>query len=215
MTVATKKRFTRAATILASSLVMLLVSHARASADAHLSRSCLVLEWMDPHELLPTGERWVATETLRILEGADIGARWDWSERATNERREHRLRVVLVPSEPSGPGWRLSPHTLGATVTDGVEAPPAVYIFYKSVAATLGFEDGPDHRNRVRAARALGRIVAHELAHAIVPFEPHASEGLMRGSLEPRFLTANNAVSIDPRWRRILHRHMSQLCSDR
>ncbi len=189
-------------------------------------RSCLVLEWMDPHELLPVGERWMAKETQRVLCAADIGARWDWSrerdrEDRTSERsREHRLRVVLVPSEPSGPGWRLPANTLGATVLDGETTPPAVYIFYKTIAASFRLErvNGRPGTNSYflgRASRALGRIVAHEVAHAIAPGEPHARDGLMRAGLEPEFFLTKGDVMIDAQWRHVLAQGMSRLCTER
>jgi len=189
-------------------------------------RSCLVLEWMDPHELLPVGERWIAKETVRVLGAANIDARWDWSrerdrEDRTSERsREHRLRVVFIPSEPSGPGWRLPANTLGATVLDGANAPPAVYIFHKAVVAWLRLErlDGRTGTNRYllgRASRALGRIVAHEVAHAIAPGEPHARRGLMRAGLDPEFFLAKGDVLIDAQWRHVLAQGMSRLCSKR
>ena len=206
-----------------------LVSVVRADAGmagnivARAEPSCLVLEWMDPHELLPVGERWMAAETISILSAADIGARWDWSrerdrEDITSERsREHRLRVVLLPSEPSGPGWRLSANTLGATVLGRANAPPAVYIFYKSVAALLGLHSRSvtDHHVRGRTSRALGRIIAHEVAHAIAPGEPHVRNGLMQASLQPAFLTAKGEVMIDAQWKHVLAQRMSKLCSNR
>ena len=36
----------------------------------------------------------------------------------------------------------------------------------------------------------LGRIVAHELVHAIIPDEPHAERGLMQATLNRAFLSA-------------------------
>lgn len=193
---------------------------------SHAQRSCLVLEWMDPHKLLPVGERWVAKETVRVLGAADVGARWDWSRErdrdgeTSESSHEHRLRVVLVPSEPSGPGWRLPSHTLGATVLAGANAPPAVYIFYKTVAASLRlhrFGGRPEANSYFlgRASRALGRIVAHEIAHAIAPGEPHARDGLMRGELAPDFFLAKGDVLIDAQWRHVLAQGMSRLCSKR
>ena len=186
-------------------------------------RSCLVLEWLDPHELLPIGNRWLAKETQRVLGAADIGARWDWSrqrdrEDGTPERsREHRLRVVLLPSDPSGPGWQLPANTLGATTLDGANPPPAVYIFYNTVVASFGLHKRPvtDSYFLGRASRALGRIVAHEVAHAIAPGEPHARDGLMRAGLEPEFFLAKGDVVIDAHWRHVLAQGMSQLCSER
>ena len=193
-----------------------------ANITSHPQRSCLVLEWMDPHELLPVGERWVAKETVRVLGAADIGARWDWSRERDREGRtsahEHRLRVVLVPSEPSGPGWRLPANTLGATVLDGVNTPPAVYIFYKTIAASLrlhrlGGRPGTNSYFLGRASRALGRIIAHEVAHAIAPGEPHAREGLMGAGLAPEFFLAKGDVLIDAQWKRVLAQGVSRLCT--
>ena len=108
--------------------------------------------------------------------------------------------------EPSGPGWRLQANTLGATVVDGRLAPPAVYIFYKSVVATLGLRERPrklpDTYFLGRASRAFGRVVAHEVAHAIAPGEPHARDGLMQAGLEPVFLTAKGGTDDTARARR-------------
>lgn len=183
--------------------------------------SCLVLEWMDPHELLPAGERWIAKETTRILGAAEISSRWDWSETQPKTRMdavpEHRLRVVLLPSEPSGPGWGLTPNTLGTTVLDGVSAPPAVYVFYRSVVSLLNrralSQDPSDPLALGPTTRVLGRVVAHEVAHALAPAEPHARSGLMQAGLTPSFLTSKNAVAIDAQWQRVLGNGLSQLCS--
>ncbi len=108
----------------------------------------------------------------------------------------------------------------GATVLDGVNAPPAVYIFYKTIAASLRLHrlGGRPEANSYflgRASRALGRIVAHEVAHAIAPGEPHARDGLMRAGLEPEFFLAKGDVMIDAQWRHVLAQGMSQLCSER
>lgn len=190
-----------------------------ANITSQAEQSCLVLEWMDPHELLPVGERWVAKEAVRVLGAADIGVRWDWSREAPSSTREHRLRVVLVPSEPSGPGWGLPANTLGATVLDGVGAPPAVYIFYKTIAASMRlhrFGGRPETNGYFlgRASRALGRVIAHEIAHAIAPGEPHARDGLMRAGLAPEFFLAKGDVLIDAQWKRILAQRMSRLCTE-
>ena len=142
------------------------------------------------------------------------------TEKAEPRRTSIDLRVVLVPSEPSGPGWRLPANTLGATVLDGLNAPPAVYIFYKTIAASLrlhrfGGRPGTNSYFLGRASRALGRIVAHEVAHAIAPGEPHARDGLMRAGLAPEFFLAKGDVLIDAQWKRVLAQGMSQLCTER
>lgn len=216
--------------ILVGGTSILLAPHALATGRDNVSdapqSSCLVLEWMDPHQLLPTGERWTAKETSRILDGAKIPTRWDWSRGNDGDRSpatgEHRLRVVLVPSAPSGPGWRLAANTLGATVRDGKTAPPAVYIFYHSIVSVLGrglSKHGRDPRVSDphflgRASRALGRVIAHEIAHALAPGEPHSSSGLMQAGLGTKLLTARQKVTIDDEWRRVLTTGLAQLCSE-
>lgn len=175
---------------------------------------------MDPHDLLPAGERRVAEETKRILESAGVSARWERAseEEATEtESREHRLRVVLVPSDPSGPGWELSAETLGATVRSGPEAPPAVYIFYHSVMSILSRNPSslmlPDPFFLGRASRAFGRVVAHEIAHAVAPHEPHVGSGLMRAGLARERLIGKRELPLDVHWKRTLRTHASALCS--
>jgi hypothetical protein len=217
----------QAVSFVVGSTAILIVDDAQAARRPHVAdhgrSSCLVLEWMDPHELVPAGERWMAKETTRILGEARIAARWDWSrdgERASSApTREHRLRVVLLPSEPSGPGWGLGKNTLGTTLINGVSAPPAVYIFYRSVVSLLS-RDGRSHSWSDPyavgpASRAFGRVVAHEVAHALAPAEPHARSGLMQAGLAVALLTDRNDVAFDERWKRALSAGLSELCSVR
>lgn len=204
-----------------------LATHGRATASAVNVRaqqdSCLVLEWMDPHDLLPRGERWMAKETLRVLAGANVDARWNWSSSGepSPSDDEHRIRVVLVPSEPSGPGWELPVNTLGATATDGANPPPAVYIFYNTIVSAFRLDGANGFEGRAvgndvlgLASRAFGRVVAHEIAHAIAPGEPHAGVGLMQADPEPALFLDKGDVAIDRKWKRVLNRGVSRLCSD-
>jgi len=228
---ATRNGFARTVMILVSGTSTLLATGAHPSARASVvaadPSSCLVLEWMDPHQLLPAGERWLAKEASRILHDAKIPSRWDWSRGhargASSSAREHRLRVVLVPSEPSGPGWDLASNTLGVTVLDGKQTSPAVYIFYHSIVSVLGRDASKrgrapnlsDPRFLGPASRALGRVVAHEIAHAIAPGEPHARSGLMQAGLAPKLLTAKREVTIDDQWELVLGAGLSKLCAER
>jgi hypothetical protein len=50
--------------------------------------------------------------------------------------------------------------------------------------------------DRKRLAKALGRVVVHELVHRIAPELPHARSGLMREDLGASFLT-RRSVSLD------------------
>lgn len=50
--------------------------------------------------------------------------------------------------------------------------------------------------DRKRLAKALGRVVVHELAHRVAPDLPHAESGVMRGDLGRSFLTRRE-LSLD------------------
>ena len=56
--------------------------------------------------------------------------------------------------------------------------------------------------------RALGRVVAHELVHAIAPLEPHADRGLMQASLNRAVLTGPR-LAIDERRARAFVRELA------
>ncbi len=72
--------------------------------------------------------------------------------------------------------------------------PPRVIVFPGRVFRVIdAYRDlgGPRAVRYNRAtARALARVVVHELGHAIAPEQPHAEEGVMRGTLSRRFLEA-------------------------
>jgi hypothetical protein len=63
----------------------------------------------------------------------------------------------------------------------------AVYVFYHRMARVLGVASDRDGMmepsDRKRLAKALGRVVVHELVHRVAPDLPHAGSGLMRGDL--------------------------------
>jgi hypothetical protein len=75
----------------------------------------------------------------------------------------------------------------------------AVWVFHESLRLALGLDQGPlPPRDRDALGRALGRVVAHEVIHAIAPEAPHAGTGLMRHALDRNFLLGTKA-SVDAR----------------
>jgi hypothetical protein len=145
----------------------------------------LSLDWNDGHELLPISYGDVAEEVCRIFEEIGVDVRWAEREKSGATR----VRVNLMPIDSAG--WSLPKYTMGVVI--GEEVPrAAVYIFYPSVLRTLGYDLVPDRRRspreRARLTRALGRVIAHELVHAILPEREHDCEGLLNLQLTRQHL---------------------------
>jgi hypothetical protein len=93
------------------------------------------------------------------------------------------LTVILLPQRPARS--RLSADAMGAT-SIGAGSQRTMVVFVAEVARTLGL---PPPRptwsipQRRELGVALGRVVAHELVHALVPAQPHLREGLMAPTL--------------------------------
>jgi hypothetical protein len=93
---------------------------------------------------------------------------------------DSELTVVILPRRT--PGARLDQTVMGAThrTPEGVRA---IWVYAATVAATLGLDLADQVRwppaARREFGRALGRVVVHELVHAITPDEPHRGGGLM------------------------------------
>jgi hypothetical protein len=127
-----------------------------------------------PHQTLLAAEA-VATEVYRA-----IGVRVVWTDKA-DAAAAGRLSVVLV-AEPGesriladAPGW----------VTVGVAPPNAgrVYVFCTRIADLA--------RRKDRSVElVLGRVLAHEVGHQLLPGQGHSDAGIMREKLDYRSPTA-------------------------
>jgi hypothetical protein len=79
--------------------------------------------------------------------------------------------------------WR-QPSTLGQNRVMGLvlrdhPAPSPAWVFVDSVRTTLG---RPDRESDI--GKAVGRVVVHEVIHALAPDHPHATRGLMASTLD-------------------------------
>jgi hypothetical protein len=92
------------------------------------------------------------------------------------------LPLIVLPDAPAPLRGR---SILGLVPGGDAGAPSAVWIFAEPTRATLGLpaRARPDAVDRALLARALGRVAAHEVVHALAPQLPHAVAGLMRNSL--------------------------------
>lgn len=160
----------------------------------------LELTLFDHVGLTPTTTEQIRREVEEIFVslGTDIG----WLDPGLDRpvaAVSTRIQVILIPSAPRA--WVLEKGTMG--VVHRREGGPAenVYIFPAAVMNTLGLFPEAREPNRLlvqnrRFARALGRVIGHEIIHAIAPDHTHAAKGLMREQLN-RFWLAGSELTVD------------------
>jgi hypothetical protein len=121
-------------------------------------------------------------EMTRIY--AEIGVRINWhaaplpasSENGTSAPPDdlatwpsHTLLIVITPSSGQKPG-RSSENVVGFASGTATERARVVYLLYDSI----------DQFPILHRGRMLGHIMAHEIGHALLPFQSHSPQGLMR-----------------------------------
>ncbi len=119
----------------------------------------------------------MAREAAEILGPVGIKLRW----RAGPAEAESGLEELrVVPLSPAGRRTG-SGRVLGATSTG--EGPRTIWIDYANVAWVAGTSTerlvSAAFPERRRVGVAMGRVVAHEVVHALVPEMPHSTDGVM------------------------------------
>ena len=147
----------------------------------------LVLIWQDPGQLVPRFSP-VRAEADRFLGTLDAEVGWEvGTDPRPAENDELRIQVVLMPSEPSG--WNLPKRAMGVVLLPDRRQQHSVYLFYPSIlrGVGLGRRAGAmlTPREHKELARALGRVLVHEVVHAVAPTLSHSEEGLMQDALHP------------------------------
>ena len=145
----------------------------------------LELVWLDAHRLFPDFER-VCSEADPIFRDLGVTVRWevgtDWRPSAAGE---DRIQVVLMPSEPSG--WGISASAMGVVLLPQRSQQDSVYLFYPPILRNVGLGRKAGSmltpRERRDIARAIARVLVHEVVHAIAPNLSHADEGVMHDAL--------------------------------
>ena len=142
------------------------------------------LAWFDFSELLPGDAAEVERELRSIFcrLGVDIG----WEIGSSGHILDDHARVPQIPVILR----KRSPHRLEVMgqVPQDSSVRPVVWVYLDGVKAALGLDGsvrrGHASRQASRAiATAVGRVAAHEVIHALAPYQPHAANGLMRSSL--------------------------------
>lgn len=145
------------------------------------------LVWSDPAHMLPAGFDEMAREVRSIFRPLGVDVAW----RRADDRpvSGDELNVILLAADPAGRLHRRP--TMGRVERT---RHTALWIFAGRVRQTIGLDRAAIMRATLQYQRdyprALGRVVAHELVHAIAPREPHADRGLMQANLNGAVLTA-------------------------
>ncbi len=122
-------------------------------------------------------------EVAALLAQAGVETAWSLGRDAAGDIQGD-IVVIVIDDEPRG-----RPAVMGAAFA---HASQAVWVFRRGVARALGLGRTPSsswsRTDRAIVARALGRVAAHEVVHALTPGRPHDRGGLMAGALSRSFL---------------------------
>jgi hypothetical protein len=146
------------------------------------------LEWIDVHSLAPFAYGAMASEAARTLAAHGVCAHVD-RVMPSAVREGGAIAVILLRSMAgSGVGRRV----MGATrPRDGRNA--TVWVYFDEVASVLALPPREPEvwtaGDRLAFGRALGRVAAHEVIHALLPGRPHDRTGLMAPSFGRHALT--------------------------
>ena len=158
-----------------------------ASVEALPRPADLALVFFDPTSALPQGLDGLATEVQAVFRGLGVEASWRVGG-TFGESEMPEVPVILLPRDPL-----VSRRGVMGLVIRDQQPLRAVWVFRDAVRDTLGAR--PEDRGAAGPLldRALARVAAHEVVHAVAPDAPHAPKGLMRHALSRQFLTGAKA----------------------
>ncbi len=156
------------------------------------------LVWSDPQELFPFGRDRLVAELAALFRGVGVDVELDLTgrERESTGPETYRINVMREPK----PYWRLRSDVMAAAPrVEGSQG--TIYVFLDQVRRVLGHFKSRElselPREHAELAKALARILAHEVVHAVAPDHPHASSGLMVARFR-RASLLRRQVRIDP-----------------
>jgi hypothetical protein len=166
-----------------------------------LTTSPVTLVWVDPTSRAGFAADGAIREATAMLAAAGAAVRWRRTD-APMLLAAGELAVIVVAPPP-----RSGRTVMGSTQLDA--AVPAVWVHPDTVAGVLGLgrlaPGAWTPGDRRGFERALGRVVAHEVVHAVLASPRHASVGLMSRSLLRRDLLAPS-LRVDTDTRRAVDR---------
>jgi hypothetical protein len=165
--------------------ILLLVCAAHASVGV-----TVVLQFDGRYSELSIGE--MKTEAQAVVRESGVVLSWRRMDKLSSSEASPRmvvvrLRGVCEVGQPV-PALSLEPVPLGYTYILGGEPSPFSDIECDRVRSSLGPQSG---RDELAFGRALGRVLAHELHHAINRTRRHTATGYMHNSLSVADLVAD------------------------
>jgi hypothetical protein len=151
------------------------------STEPAVSPLRLTVTLCDYYKLLPHGFDSMAKEVGGIFYEIGVETRFRRFSEEESEPEPEGLHILVTLMPNMASDWGAAEQITAVSLVKGGKG--SVYIFMPKLFDTLGWSWSPNRtrssRQNVELARALGRIVAHELVHAIAPDAPHTEEGLM------------------------------------
>jgi hypothetical protein len=179
---------------------------ARGSAP-HAGRFALGLLLIDRQGLSQDVRRSVGSHIERLLESSGVDVRTVVSLNPTIASPDFPVvEVRLWPRD--GSVLQADRSAMGIVRVDRGQV-ESVHVFYPVIVSTLldGDESIEDLSSR-EIGRAVGRVIAHELVHAIAPGLPHARFGLMQPVMDKAFLRGLRPTPIDGRSAKVFQRQV-------
>jgi hypothetical protein len=172
----------------------------------------LWLAWCDVLHRTPFPFEPMSAEVKRILGGESVDVAWLPVGCDGVLFDQSVVKVILLDGPRSRPAQ--DRHVMGMTHRD--ETSRAVWAFSDNVLWALGLGREPllSPPQQQEFGRALGRVVAHELVHAIAPDVAHARKGLMRPSMDRAALLAPG-LGLESAQRRAFEAQLASFSGDR
>ena len=151
----------------------------------------LTLVWHDSAQLFPAaGLAKLAEETESLFREHGMSVRFHAAAENENLKRipEPRVNAVLLEDDER---FGVPPNAMAAAFGER-GGKYGIFVFYARVRRTLGYRQSESSpRHIFELARALARIVAHEVVHTLAPERGHAESGLMTKKLTRDLLLAD------------------------
>ena len=165
--------------------------------------SRLTLLWYDGYRLASHSFRAMSREVESIFSEIGVEVCWHDGSHGLWRRNEPpnsiEIRLVLLPVDSAD--WGYEGQVMGAAVKNLETSAQThtVYVFFPNVLRTLGLDSDAVRSPRKwrQIGRALGRVLAHEIVHAIASGHPHRDEGLMGRQLR-RSILLKRELRLDP-----------------
>jgi len=141
------------------------------------ARGSVDLVWVAPSGGCPVDPPSVVGEARRLLRWTSLSLAWRLAS-ASDEAASSEISVVVLRSDPA----RRARPPLGATMRG---SNVTAWIMCSEIARTINAPDAPS----ASLNTAMGRVLAHELVHALAPGIPHAPYGLMAAKVDAAILT--------------------------